>query len=98
MRNKLIGAGMNVTAIHNTLIGESPRVMDLHIDGEGDPVVMAKSIHDALLLSSTPFNVPGTDLPEGDRLDQELLDHIIGYRSTLKMAYTSTRSHEKSAS
>ncbi len=84
VRDKLLGAGMNVTAIHNTLIGESPRVMDLHIEGVGDPVEMAKNIHTALLLSATPFNVSGSSLSENNGLDREYLDHVIGYDSTFK--------------
>ncbi len=82
VRDNLVGAGMNVTAIHNTLIGESPRVMDLHIEGNGNPVEMAKNVRNALLLSNTPFNVSGTDFPENNNLDRGHLDHIIGYEST----------------
>ena len=84
VRDKLLGVGMNVTAIHNTLIGESPRVTDLHIEGDGDPVEMAKNIHDALLLSSTPFNAISISLPENSGLNQEHLDHVLGYVSTFK--------------
>ncbi len=84
VRNKILEVGMNVTAIHNTLIGESPRVIDLHIEGDGDPVEMAKNIHDALLLSSTPFNATSIALPENNSLSQENLDHIMGNESTFK--------------
>ena len=45
---KLGQGGINITALHNHLIGESPRVMYMHIDGQGDPATMAKAIRDAL--------------------------------------------------
>src|SRR5215211_2600001 len=47
--------GIEQTAVHNHLLGESPRVLYMHIGGHGDPVRMAETIHDALALSNTPF-------------------------------------------
>jgi hypothetical protein len=51
---KLQNAGVQEAALHNHLIGETPRVMYLHIASHGDPVQMAKAIHDALALTKTP--------------------------------------------
>lgn len=41
--------GIEQTALHNHLLGESPRVMYMHISGRGDPVLMARAINDALV-------------------------------------------------
>jgi hypothetical protein len=81
MMDKLVRSGMNVTAIHNTLIGETPHVLDLHIEGQGDPVRMAETIHDALLLSGTPFGEPVQAPRENDSIDRAQLDRIMGYDS-----------------
>src|ERR1700738_1825746 len=51
---KLQEGGIHESAVHNHLIGESPHVMYMHIASHGDPVQMAKSIHDALALQKTP--------------------------------------------
>ncbi|MDI6895803.1 DUF1259 domain-containing protein [Methanocella conradii] len=45
---KLSAEGIDITAIHNTLIGESPRLYDLHIGGRGDPAMLATKVRIAL--------------------------------------------------
>src|SRR5215475_3011430 len=52
---KLEEGGVEVTALHNHVLHESPRVMYMHIHGMGAGAKIAKSIHDALALSNTPF-------------------------------------------
>jgi Domain of Unknown Function (DUF1259) len=51
---KLQEGGIEESAVHNHLIGESPRVLYMHIATHGDPVQMAKAIKGALALTSTP--------------------------------------------
>jgi len=46
--------GIEIAALHNHLIGESPHVMYMHIAGHGDAVKMARGIHDAVALTKTP--------------------------------------------
>src|SRR6266496_1587413 len=52
---KLRKEGIEVTALHNHLIGETPRVMFLHVAGKGDAGRMAKQIKEALSLTATPI-------------------------------------------
>lgn len=52
----LVEAGINVTALHNHLLRESPKVMFMHIEATGDPVAIARTIRDALAQSGTPLN------------------------------------------
>jgi hypothetical protein len=54
----LEGGGVEVTALHNHLIGESPRILYLHMGGHGDPVKMARTIKQAVALTKSP-------IPEG---------------------------------
>jgi hypothetical protein len=51
---KLQEGGIQESAVHNHLIGESPHVMYMHIASHGDAVQMAKAIHEALALTKTP--------------------------------------------
>src|SRR3989442_10752313 len=52
---KLQEGGVEISALHNHVLRESPRVMYMHIHAMGDGVKIAKAIHDALSLSKTPF-------------------------------------------
>jgi len=72
--------GIEQSALHNHLIGESPHVMYMHFDGHGDAAKLAGTLHDALALTKTPMEAPppppattpAVDLPTVD------LDRIIG--------------------
>jgi len=55
---KLRKEGIEVTALHNHLIGESPRVMFLHIAGKGEATQLAAQIKNALSLTKTPLGEP----------------------------------------
>jgi biotin operon repressor len=51
---KLHAGGLEVTALHNHLLHEIPRVMYMHIHGKGDAATLAKVLHDALAETRTP--------------------------------------------
>jgi hypothetical protein len=51
---KLQEGGIEVTALHNHLIGASPATFYLHVHGHGDPVAIAMAIRAALAESKTP--------------------------------------------
>lgn len=55
----LQSGGVEQTALHNHVLGESPRVMYMHITAHGDPAKIARAIHDALAQSKTPLG-PGS--------------------------------------
>lgn len=66
---KLQQEGIEQTALHNHLLGESPRVMYMHIQGQGDAVKLAKALHDALALTNTPAETKSAGTPEQPKLD-----------------------------
>src|SRR6266404_7505336 len=51
---KLQQGGVEITALHNHVLNESPRVMYMHIAGHGNAAKLAQAIHDALALTKTP--------------------------------------------
>jgi Domain of Unknown Function (DUF1259) len=77
---KLQQGGVEQTALHNHLLGESPRVIYLHISATGDAVKIAKAIHDALALSKTPLTASSGDgSPSQDLgIDTKQIDHVMG--------------------
>src|SRR5215469_1315260 len=78
---KLQETGIQESALHNHLIGESPRVLYMHIVGHGDGVQMAWAIHDALLLTKTPGPdpAPGNQSAVNLGFDQKQIEQILGH-------------------
>jgi hypothetical protein len=72
--------GIEQSALHNHLFGESPHVMYVHFIGHGDASKLARALHEALMLTKTPMGPPAAppstppaiDLPTAD------LDRIFG--------------------
>ena len=75
---KLQEAGIEITALHNHVLNESPRVMYMHISAHGDALKLAQSINAALQLSRTPLTVAASAQPEQLNLDTKQLDQILG--------------------
>jgi len=75
---KLVDSGIEVTALHNHLLNESPHVMYMHIHGQGDAVKLATSLHDGLALSKTPVASPApSGAPPDLGFDGKQLDAIL---------------------
>lgn len=77
--------GLTVTAIHNHLLQESPKIVYLHFWGEGDAAKLAGSLKQALRRTKTPLT-SSTDEPTQaeDRFDTEQIQHILGQKGALK--------------
>lgn len=77
---KLQSSGVHEAALHNHLLGESPRVMYMHIASHGDPVQMAKAIHDALALTKTPGpdSSAAQQPPANLGFDQKQVEQVLG--------------------
>jgi uncharacterized protein DUF1259 len=82
---KLQEAGIHESAVHNHLIGESPRILYMHLASHGDAVQMAKGIHDALALTKTPGPDAGGAAPPAADLgfDQKQVEQILGHTGKL---------------
>ena len=76
---KLQQGGVEITALHNHVLRESPRVMYMHIHAMGDAAKVAKAIHDALALSKTPFAAAPAPAPTQEiGIDTKQIDQIVG--------------------
>ncbi len=60
---KLVASGIEITALHNHIVGESPSVMYMHFGGHGDPVQLAEKMKAALALTGTPMTLPPASAP-----------------------------------
>ena len=78
---KLQQGGIEQTAIHNHLLGESPRVLYMHIEGHGDPVALARSLAAAIALTKTPTPAATTSSTTQQTIDLNTtqVEQALGY-------------------
>lgn len=71
---------IEITALHNHLLKETPRITYMHISGHGDALKLAQSLHAALALSQTPLTsaVPAVAQAQQIDLDTKQLDQVLG--------------------
>lgn len=84
----LLENGLQVTALHNHLLWESPRIMFMHIEGLGKGPDLAKAIHAVFekIKSSANDQAKLPDIsvdPEKIGIDTTKIENIIGKKGTL---------------
>ncbi len=76
--------GVEITALHNHLNGESPKIMYLHMGGHGDPVKMAQTIKHAVGLTKTPLPQGGATKETADLgFDVIAVEKIMGHQGNV---------------
>lgn len=75
---ELQSGGIEITALHNHLLNESPRVMYMHIHSMGNAANLAKAIHSAIAKTKTPDAGPAAAAPDLD-IDTKQIDQILGH-------------------
>jgi len=80
--SKLEERGIELSALHNHLLHENPRIMYIHFVGRGNEVEMAKGIWEALALTKSPL----VSTPASQEVKPELakeIERIIGYEGSM---------------
>ncbi len=76
---KLEESGFQITALHNHVLHEFPRVMYMHVAGHGDAEQLAKTIAAAMALTKLPPpQAPPAQAPQID-LDTKAIEQAIGF-------------------
>ncbi|MEP6549632.1 MAG: DUF1259 domain-containing protein [Gemmatimonadales bacterium] len=84
MINALQVGGVQQTALHNHLLGETPHIMYMHISAHGDATKIAQAIHDALAVSKTPLDPPSpAATPSAADLDTTGIASALGVAGKL---------------
>jgi len=79
---RLIAGGIEITAIHNHLLRANVMPMYMHVEGHGDPLKLAATLHDALALSKVPPPA-GTSPPQAAlEFDMSGIDAAMGTKGT----------------
>jgi hypothetical protein len=73
-------SGVQVTALHNHVLQESPRVMYMHIGGEGDAVKLATAIKEAIGLTKTPAPTSPAPAPQDLGIDTAGIEQALGHK------------------
>lgn len=75
---ELLRGGIHVTGVHNHLLRSTPQTIYMHVRGQGDPAMLAATLHAALALSHTPLQPPAPPAQATLDLDTAAIDRIIG--------------------
>src|SRR5258708_36892700 len=83
--SKLFDGGLQITALHNHLIDETPHVMYVHYWGQGSEASLATALHAALETTKTPLTAapaPATQPDPG--FDADAMQKAIGKTGTVR--------------
>jgi hypothetical protein len=93
---KLRSSGFEITAVHNHLIEETPRVLYMHYMGHGPAAQLATSLRAALSVSKTPLEKPAAAAEEpAPPAWVKSVEDAVGRKGTFKggvLSYTVPRS------
>jgi uncharacterized protein DUF1259 len=87
--SRLMKGGMQITALHNHLMGENPRLMDLHFGGSGAAGTLASVLRDALALTASHLYPNASELLEENLPSDEVqgafkqVQQILGQEGTI---------------
>ncbi|HSE50068.1 MAG TPA: DUF1259 domain-containing protein [Terriglobales bacterium] len=84
---KLSGSPVEVTAVHNHLVGESPRVMYAHVAGKGEAGALARAF--AAALHETAIPAPGAASTATLAVEQKAIESCMGRAGKVKGAVLS---------
>ena len=93
---KLRSSGFEITAVHNHLMEETPRVLYMHYMGHGPAAQLATSLRAALSVSKTPLDKPAAAAEEpAPPAWVKSVEDAVGRKGTFKggvLSYTVPRS------
>jgi hypothetical protein len=82
-----LDAGLEVTALHNHFLWETPRVMFMHIGGHGDEASLATAVGKVFArirdTAGAPAPVPESIDPAKSTLDPRKIDTVLGHTGQL---------------
>jgi hypothetical protein len=76
--SKLEEGGVEISAIHNHILNERPRVMYIHFMGHGDEEKLARALKEALSLSGTPMGPAPAAAPAATKMDWKKVQDALG--------------------
>jgi hypothetical protein len=81
--SSLEGNGLQVTALHNHVLHESPRVMYMHIGGHGDATKLATAVKEALALTKVPAPKAPATAQQDIGIDTAGIEQALGAKGKI---------------
>lgn len=81
--SRLEEGGIEISALHNHLIHDSPRVMYIHFMGHGSEVELAKTLRQALALTKTPTQSKPAEASAKPETAKKI-EQVIGREGTME--------------
>ncbi len=75
--SQLVAKGIDITALHNHLLNETPTVMYLHFSGNGAPGKLAEAMRSALSMTGTPMEAKKSAAPQTAAIDWTKVETIF---------------------
>lgn len=72
--------GLQITALHNHVLHETPRVMYMHIAGRGDAAKLADAVTKVISVTKTPAPAQPPSAPPALEMDTAAIDQILGHK------------------
>jgi hypothetical protein len=85
--SRLQDAGVQITAVHNHLIEETPALVYMHYWGEGSEATLARGVATALQASKTPLRAapaPPAGAPADPGFDADAIQKTLGRTGTVR--------------
>ncbi len=73
-------SGIQVTALHNHVLHESPRVMYMHVAGKGEAAKLAAALKKALALTKTPAPSPAAKPQPNLDIDTAAIEQALDHK------------------
>ncbi len=80
--SKLIEKGIDIAALHNHLIYETPRIYYVHFLGYGNEVELAKGLKEGLALTGTPLKSSAASAETKSDIARKI-EEVLGYQGSM---------------
>jgi len=81
--SSLESSGIQVTALHNHVLHESPRIMYMHIGGHGDAAKLAAAVREAVALTKIPAPKPPASPHADIGIDTAGIEQALGNKGKI---------------
>jgi hypothetical protein len=80
--SRLQESGIEISAVHNHVLNEQPRIMYMHYMGHGDVDKLARAMKEALALSRTPMGAPSSSSAQAPPFDWTRIQEALGIKGS----------------
>ncbi len=80
---KAMDSGLEITALHNHLLNESPKIMYIHVGGMGSPSELAQKIKDVINETKTPLSQPKQNSSAEKTTDWTQVQSVLGFKGQM---------------